>query len=153
MSRDTVFSSSRLSSKCNCQVPLAVVKSWTRENPGRRFLTCKFYNPGIKFCGCEFFRWYDQNQCDWQRDVINELVLDKKLLCKEMEIIKAENSHLEEQNKRLKEEIELLMVKSKLDGNDTNVEVVETSPKNEWPTTLYVVLFVCIMTLIVKVLV
>ncbi|KAK9750672.1 hypothetical protein RND81_02G212700 [Saponaria officinalis] len=153
MSRGTSSSSSRLSSNCNCQFPLTMVKSWTRENPGRRLLTCKFYNPGTKFRACQFFSWYDQKQSDWQRDVINELVLDKKLLSKEMEIVKAENSHLEDQNKRLKEEIDLLRMMTKLDEDELDDHVTKSSPKKGLCTVFYVVIVVCVMTIVVKVLI
>ncbi|KAK9705532.1 hypothetical protein RND81_07G064200 [Saponaria officinalis] len=149
MSRESGSSSGRTYSKCNCKVPLALRKSWTSENPGRRFFTCKFYNPGTNFRGCEFFKWYDQNQCGWQRDVINELVLEKKLLSKELEIVKVENSHLEEQNNRLKEEIELLRMRTTFDDNESDERVTDSYPKKALSTALYVVVVVlCIMALV-----
>ncbi|KAK9705111.1 hypothetical protein RND81_07G034400 [Saponaria officinalis] len=114
MSRSTSSSSSRTSCKCNCGVPLALVKSWTTDNPGRRFLTCKFYNPSTQFRGCQYFKWFDEEQCQWQKDVINQLLLDKKLLKCESEMLKVENEHLIEQKKIMSEEIEMLNLKLKL---------------------------------------
>ncbi|KAK9742748.1 hypothetical protein RND81_03G195000 [Saponaria officinalis] len=114
MSRSTSSSSSRSSRKCNCGVPLALVKSWTTDNPGRRFLTCKFYNPSTQYRGCQYFKWYDQDQCQWQKDVINQLLLDKKLLKCESEMLKVENGHLIEQKKIMSGEIEMLNLKLKL---------------------------------------
>ncbi|KAK9677290.1 hypothetical protein RND81_11G133900 [Saponaria officinalis] len=74
MSKGSSSSSSRNPINCNCKVPVAMLKSLTSDNPGRRFLTCKF-----RFC--KFFKWVDEEQSDWQRDVINQLVLEKKNCC------------------------------------------------------------------------
>ncbi|KAK9756876.1 hypothetical protein RND81_01G126700 [Saponaria officinalis] len=111
MSRSTSSSSSRNSSKCNCGVPLALVKSWTADNPGRRFLTCKFYNPSTQFRGCQYFKWYDEDQCQWQKSIINQLILEKKLLKSESEMLTVENGQLMEQKKKVLEENEFLKLK------------------------------------------
>ncbi|XP_074304425.1 uncharacterized protein LOC141639144 [Silene latifolia] len=89
--------------KCKCGVPLALLKSWTTDNPGRRFLTCKFSNPATKNRGCGFFRWYDEEQVEWQRDVINNLVLEKKVVECNLKMLKCENTHLQDQCEKLKE--------------------------------------------------
>ncbi|KAK9666249.1 hypothetical protein RND81_14G171300 [Saponaria officinalis] len=114
MSRSTSSCSSRNPNDCKYGVPVAIVKSWTSDNLGRRFLTSKFYNPSTQFHGCQYFKWSDEDQCQWQKDVINQLVLDKKLLKCEFEMLKADNAHLMELKIRISEENELLKLKSNL---------------------------------------
>ncbi|KAK9667659.1 hypothetical protein RND81_13G003000, partial [Saponaria officinalis] len=95
------LSSSRNLNNCNFEISVSLLKSWTGDNSGRRFLTCKF-----RFC--KFFKWVDEEQIDWQRDVINQLLLEKKLLQCDNEILKAENLHMGDQMNKLKDEIVLL---------------------------------------------
>ncbi|KAK9734339.1 hypothetical protein RND81_04G132700 [Saponaria officinalis] len=64
--------------RCYCTVPAALQTSWTSQNPGRRFFTCKFYNPEMQFRGCNFFKW----------KVINFLVMEKMSLKQEISEIK-----------------------------------------------------------------
>ncbi|XP_021725633.1 uncharacterized protein LOC110692859 [Chenopodium quinoa] len=59
---------------------MARLTSWTRENPGRKFLACKFYDPNTETRGCKCFEWVDEDGSDWQKEVINQLILDKKLM-------------------------------------------------------------------------
>ncbi|XP_021750188.1 uncharacterized protein LOC110715874 [Chenopodium quinoa] len=67
--------------KCQCGVPMGKLTSWTRENPGRKFRACKFYDPIAETRGCKAFQWVDQlDGTEWQTQVINNLLLDKKLL-------------------------------------------------------------------------
>ncbi|KAK9675618.1 hypothetical protein RND81_11G018900 [Saponaria officinalis] len=65
---------------CHCGKSLALVKSWTSMNPGRRFLACNDYDYETGRRGCDFFQWYDSGQTIWQRDVINKLLVDNKKL-------------------------------------------------------------------------
>ena len=52
--------------------------SWTKENPGRRFKTCVFYDPDTNRRGCKKLKWIDEPEmADWQREVTNTLVEDK----------------------------------------------------------------------------
>ncbi|KAL2941452.1 Capsule polysaccharide export inner-membrane protein CtrB [Bienertia sinuspersici] len=76
---------------CNCGIPVAHKQSWTSRNPGRRFVTCKLSNPAVGMNGCGTFAWVDDHQVEWQRVVINNLILEKKLL--------------EEQNEQLKNKV------------------------------------------------
>ncbi|CAH8357936.1 unnamed protein product [Eruca vesicaria subsp. sativa] len=52
---------------CDCNRPTKIVRSWTRENPGRRFLSCRGHRVGSDFESCNFFRWYDvEKPHGWQ---------------------------------------------------------------------------------------
>ena len=64
--------------KCGCGVPFAKRVSWTKENPGRRFKTCVFYDPDTNWKRCKKFKWIDEPEmADWQREVTNTLVEEK----------------------------------------------------------------------------
>ncbi|XP_021776310.1 uncharacterized protein LOC110740120 [Chenopodium quinoa] len=99
--------------KCGCGVPIARLKSWTHENPARRFEACKFYNPETNQRGCKFFRWVDEDMTNWQRDTINQLVTEKQLMKGEVSVLQTRLCCLETENKRLKEEFEKLKLKLK----------------------------------------
>jgi hypothetical protein len=45
---------------CFCGVLCAKRVSWTRENPGRRFIACKNYDPNSKWRGCKKFKWLNE---------------------------------------------------------------------------------------------
>ncbi|KAK9756490.1 hypothetical protein RND81_01G101500 [Saponaria officinalis] len=124
MSKGSSSSCSRNPIKCNCKVPVAMLKSWTSDNPGRRFLTCKF-----RFCN------------DWQRDVINQLVLEKKLLQCDNEILKAENLHIEAQMKKIKDEMELLKAAKNLEMTDS-VPCTEASGSSGISKAVYAIVVV-----------
>ncbi|KAK9697757.1 hypothetical protein RND81_08G059600 [Saponaria officinalis] len=66
--------------KCYCGASTAILKSWIRDNPGRRFKACKYYDPITKSRGCKYFKWCDRIQTDWQKDFINEVLMGKKIL-------------------------------------------------------------------------
>ncbi|KAK9676457.1 hypothetical protein RND81_11G078700 [Saponaria officinalis] len=76
--------------KCFCGVRTSMLKSWTHENLGRRFEACSFYDPITKSRGCKYFRWIDRTQTDWQRDTINQLMMDKKILKSDVVLLKEE---------------------------------------------------------------
>ncbi|KAK9756177.1 hypothetical protein RND81_01G079000 [Saponaria officinalis] len=96
--------SSRNPTMCKCNVHLALLTSWTSDNPGRRFLTCKF-----RFC--KYFIWVDEDQSEWQRDVINQLLLEKKLLKADNDILWVERSQLVEKMIELRAENYLIIEK------------------------------------------
>ncbi|KAK9691855.1 hypothetical protein RND81_09G224400 [Saponaria officinalis] len=106
MSESSSRSSFEGPKKCYCGIPLAVVKSWTSENPGRKFEACKFYNPQTNFRGCRFFRWSDRTQTDWQREIINQLVYEKKILKSEVELVNQEVKWLREERAKLVSELQ-----------------------------------------------
>ncbi|XP_074282834.1 uncharacterized protein LOC141607382 [Silene latifolia] len=88
--------------KCACGVPVVLLRSWTHDNPGRRFLRCKFSNPDSSR-GCGYFSWYEEVQQKWQKNTINQLILEKKVLHGDLVMNKSEVAHLKEQNNKLKE--------------------------------------------------
>ncbi|KAK9698639.1 hypothetical protein RND81_08G119900 [Saponaria officinalis] len=118
MSTATSSNSSRNPSKCKCSMPPALLTSWTSHNPGRRFLACKF-----RFC--KYFRWVDEEQSEWQRDVINQLLLEKKLLQSDNDNLRDEKSQLVEQVIELRAENHLMKEKMDfvfgLDGSQIGV--------------------------------
>uniref|UniRef100_A0A803N608 Uncharacterized protein n=1 Tax=Chenopodium quinoa TaxID=63459 RepID=A0A803N608_CHEQI len=88
-------------------------KSWTHENPGCRFEACKFYNPDTNHRGCKFFRWVDEEMTNWQRDALNLILSDKQLLKGEVIVLQTRLCCVENEKKRLKEEVDKLKLKLK----------------------------------------
>ncbi|KAL2926022.1 hypothetical protein RDABS01_023322, partial [Bienertia sinuspersici] len=80
--------------KCLCGIPCATRTSWTHENPEERQR------------GCNIFYWVDEEQTDWQRDVINVLVAEKHRVATDLSIVKARFTCLEHEKKRLTEELD-----------------------------------------------
>ncbi|XP_021770725.1 uncharacterized protein LOC110734905 [Chenopodium quinoa] len=116
----TSFSPSK-EKKCKCGVPFAKLTSWTRENPGRKFRTCKFYDPVTESRGCKAFEWVDeQDGTAWQTEVINNLLLDKKLLKGEISDYKREVDDLGGQLRCLLNEVDRLKMKCKALNSDRN---------------------------------
>ena len=72
---------------CFCGVPCAKRVSWTRENPGRRFIACKNYDPNSKWRRCKKFKWIDENVVDWQKEVALKLIDEKDKLIMEAKIM------------------------------------------------------------------
>ena len=76
------------SENCRCGVPFARRVSWTKENPGRRFKSCVFYDPDTNWRGCKKFEWVDQPEMAvWQREVTNKLLEEKRQLAMEIKIL------------------------------------------------------------------
>ncbi|KAK9683627.1 hypothetical protein RND81_10G154400 [Saponaria officinalis] len=141
MSTPTSSTSSRYPSKCKCSVPPALLTSWTCHNPGRRFLASKYLF-------CKFFRWVDEEQSEWQRDVINQLLLEKKMLRSDNENLLVEKSQLVKQVIELRAENHLL--KKKKDFGKINTAPLKTRMKR-LPKILYVIIvFVIILAYFMK---
>ncbi|KAF8096835.1 hypothetical protein N665_0300s0012, partial [Sinapis alba] len=101
-----------------------IVRAWTRENPGRRFLSCRGRRVGGGFESCNFFHWYDlEKPHGWQylallevhdtiREQKNELAnLREKVRCvnhvsENLEI----SSELMESIKQKNEKVEALKI-------------------------------------------
>ncbi|KAK9755579.1 hypothetical protein RND81_01G035900 [Saponaria officinalis] len=115
-------------SRCSCECPrvcfcgrvAVVLTSWTKDNPGRRFEACPIYNPVTKTRGCRCFRWLDENQTTWQKKVINQLVLERKLLKNEAEMLQKENDMLKKEEKMMK--VGILQSESVKVANDREIE-------------------------------
>ncbi|KAL2942857.1 DNA topoisomerase 3-alpha [Bienertia sinuspersici] len=97
--------------KCNCGIPVGKRTSWTERNPGRRFLCCKFYEPESEWRGCNYFMWLDEDITEWQRNVTNKLVLEKKLLELQLNTCQTELKELIEQRSLLLEDNNRLKTK------------------------------------------
>ncbi|KAK6152273.1 hypothetical protein DH2020_014908 [Rehmannia glutinosa] len=63
--------------RCYCGYELRIHTSWTKSNPGRRFISCP--ERGVNKCG--FFKWIDDDNCDRSRNIISGL-LDKLKLAR-----------------------------------------------------------------------
>lgn len=98
--------------KCGCGFPAARRTSWTHENPGRKFVACKFFNHETGHRGCNTFEWVDDDILDWQRDVTNVLVAEKHRLATDLSIIKARLACNEHEKARLSSELQKLKKKS-----------------------------------------
>ncbi|XP_010667071.1 uncharacterized protein LOC104884170 [Beta vulgaris subsp. vulgaris] len=103
-----------MSVKCSCGVPIAKVRSWTKDNPGRWFLACKFYHPETGHRGCKFFRWVNDEMTEWQRIVINDLVDEKKFLLDELKVVKQEMALLKGDELKVEAQFEKLKLKLKM---------------------------------------
>ncbi|KAL2935714.1 hypothetical protein RDABS01_018832 [Bienertia sinuspersici] len=84
---------------CDCGFPVASLVSWTENNPGRRFERCKFYsgNPHDGL-GCRYWRWVDEGNVRWQRDLCNHLLAENKALKKEVSNLKEKLDSMEVDN-------------------------------------------------------
>ncbi|XP_021715177.1 uncharacterized protein LOC110683135 [Chenopodium quinoa] len=115
----SISSSPSRKKKCKCGVPFAKLTHWTRENPGRKFKTCKFYDPVTESRGCKAFEWVDeQDGTAWQIEVINNLLLDKKPLKGEISDYKREVDDLGGQMRCLLNEVDRLKMKCKALNSD-----------------------------------
>ncbi|KAK9714837.1 hypothetical protein RND81_06G123800 [Saponaria officinalis] len=140
MSTTTSSTSYRNPTKCKCSVPSALLTSWTSHNPGRRFLACKF-------CFCKYFRWVDEDQSEWQRDVINQLLLEKKLLQSDNDNLRVKKSQLVEQVIELRAENHLM--KEKVDIGEVNTVPLESRMKG-LQKLLYAIIFALILAYVMK---
>ncbi|KAK9748528.1 hypothetical protein RND81_02G064400 [Saponaria officinalis] len=50
--------------KCKCETACEHRTSWALQNPGRKFVTCKFYNPNSSMHRCGFFMWVDEDMTE-----------------------------------------------------------------------------------------
>ena len=75
--------------RCYCGMRIAIMRSWTPKNPGRRFMACKLYDIESGRRGCSFFKWIDVDQVVWQRVTINELVEAKKELRNKVNMLRS----------------------------------------------------------------
>lgn len=112
MSSSSYQSSVEVPSICGCGVPVARRQSWTSRNPGRKFVNCKFSNPRTGSQGCGLFMWVDAPQIEWQRVIINQLLLEKKLSDRQIDHLKAQVSNLDDLLNNAVKEKEALMVKN-----------------------------------------
>ncbi|KAF3526239.1 hypothetical protein F2Q69_00046541 [Brassica cretica] len=79
---DSIISSSSTEQavKCACNLATHPMRAWTRNNPGRRFVSCRGRRVGRQYVKCDFFQWVDQEPPHgWQhlalieaKDIINE---------------------------------------------------------------------------------
>ncbi|KAK9678173.1 hypothetical protein RND81_11G193300 [Saponaria officinalis] len=146
MSKSYSSGSNHNTIKCRCGVPVATLRSWTEDNPGRRFLGCKFSNPDFSR-GCGYFSWYDEGQVEWQKNTINQLMLVKKIMQCELAMTKTEVTHLQEQNEKLKEAN--LLIRQMKPSVDENVdEVNHGTNRKSCKNTFAIVVVVCLLVLI-----
>ncbi|KNA26131.1 hypothetical protein SOVF_000350 [Spinacia oleracea] len=110
--------------RCGCGFPVVKRTTWTHENPGRKFVACKFYNPETGQRGCDKFDWVDEGIVDWQRDVTNVLVAEKHRLSTDLAIMRNRVACIEQEKARLAEEVE------RLKKNKGKMKV--HGVKNEW---------------------
>ncbi|KAK9705230.1 hypothetical protein RND81_07G042100 [Saponaria officinalis] len=142
MSTATSSTSSRNPIKCKCSVPPALLTSWTSHNPERRFLACKF-----RFC--KYFRWVDEDQSEWQRDVINQLLLEKKLLQSDNDNLRVKKSQLVEQVIELRAENHLM--KEKVDIGEVRIHTVPLERRMKGlQKFLYAIVFALVLVYVMK---
>ncbi|KMS97141.1 hypothetical protein BVRB_7g178060 [Beta vulgaris subsp. vulgaris] len=88
---------------CNCGIPVAQLVSWTENNLGRRFERCKFYSANRDDgMGCKFWRWVDEGNVHWQRDLCNQLLDENKALRREVATMKLKLDSMVEEATELK---------------------------------------------------
>ncbi|XP_048494545.1 uncharacterized protein LOC125494780 [Beta vulgaris subsp. vulgaris] len=120
-------SSAKRTRKCGCGVPVAEKRSWTVDNPGRKFIACKFYDKESGHRGCELFDWVDQGSTEWQKDTINQLVLEKQILKSQNTLLKREISRHQEDKLMMISEIEELRSGGMNDGPKHGIRVAPKS--------------------------
>ncbi|KAK9756067.1 hypothetical protein RND81_01G071100 [Saponaria officinalis] len=108
--------------KCYCGASTAIVKSWTRDNPGRRFEACKYYDPITK-----------------SQDLINELLMEKRELENELGKYGRDLEYLVDDRGELLAEIEDLKVKSDCVKCKNNVGVWKCSSMAYWVVIVLVI--------------
>ncbi|KAL2898770.1 DNA topoisomerase 3-alpha [Bienertia sinuspersici] len=107
------MSEERRQIKCYCGLPIGRRTSWTDRNPGRKFMCCKFYEPETEWRGCNFFNWIDEDMTEWQRNVIDKLVLEMKLVEAQLDAAHNEVKELQSQRSLLLYENDTLKLKYK----------------------------------------
>ena len=123
MSRGSSASSS-FQTVCYCGATLAIKQSNTQENPYRRFYACKFYDSVTKTRRCKYFRWVDETQTTWQRDVINQL---KSGQIRQCGCYASSKNVMEEEMRKLKQENEQLLEQLKTISSDVNPKMTKCS--------------------------
>ena len=124
---------------------MARLTSWTRENPGRKFRLCKFYDPVTETRVCKAFNWVDQpDGTPWQTKVINNLLLDKKLMKGEINDLKREVDDVSGQRRCLLNEIDCLKVKCKTLNSDRKKMSKEVHGRDGTSMSVHVVISVVV---------
>ncbi|XP_056688872.1 uncharacterized protein [Spinacia oleracea] len=96
--------------RCYCGFTVSIQKTWTKENPGRRFIACPDYDVETNRRGCIFFRWIDEQEpTTWQTIVILGLMQDKQSLAAEVDSFRTKLS--EANNYARKREADYVMSK------------------------------------------
>ncbi|KAL2923283.1 1 4-alpha-glucan branching enzyme GlgB [Bienertia sinuspersici] len=91
---------------CGSGFPCATRTSWTHDNPGRKFIACKFYNHETGQRGCNTFDWVDVDEpTNWQRDVINMLLAEKQRIATDNHILRSRLVCAENEKSRLSKEM------------------------------------------------
>ena len=85
--------------ECYCGYDVTVQRGWTTKNPGRRFVACPDYDVHNNSRGCNYFKWVDNEQTDWQKDVILKLMEERRKLQWEVEFFQR---NLELANKKIR---------------------------------------------------
>ena len=109
---------------CSCGFPVAKRTSWTHDNPGRKFIACKFFNHETGQRGCNTFEWVDEGMCEWQRDVINVLVAEKYRLASDNYMLNTRLARDGYEKKRLEEEVKQLKSKGVKKNESGGVQVI-----------------------------
>uniref|UniRef100_A0A803MZ78 Uncharacterized protein n=1 Tax=Chenopodium quinoa TaxID=63459 RepID=A0A803MZ78_CHEQI len=55
--------------------------------------------------GCDYFKWFDTDMVDWQKDVINVLLAEKHKMATDHNLLKARVTSLEKENRRLTQQM------------------------------------------------
>ncbi|KMT06315.1 hypothetical protein BVRB_7g159980 [Beta vulgaris subsp. vulgaris] len=137
----------RESITCHCTLPVARRTSWTEKNPGRRFMSCKFYEHETEWRGCGFFRWIDEGQTEWQKLFINQLMLQKRLLEGRVRSLEDEVSSLQGQRRHLVNDYGNLEVKYKTLKGELKLKK-KANPKQMKGGLCKGFMFVCVLCML-----
>ncbi|KAL3844633.1 hypothetical protein ACJIZ3_002036 [Penstemon smallii] len=97
--RRSTFSTHVLDGRpCVCGASVKVYTSWTKDNPGRRFLRCHV----TKGERCRYFEWVDPPMCDRSRIIIPGLL-------SRVNHAQAENTRLEHETMTMNTEMQRLV--------------------------------------------
>ncbi|KAK6151949.1 hypothetical protein DH2020_014584 [Rehmannia glutinosa] len=93
---------------CHCGTLAVIRTSWTTDNPGRRFQSCRQFDRG----GCSFFAWKDPPMCRRAKAIIPGLLKRINDMCKElekMELNEQKISGMEHEIEKLKRKNRMLV--------------------------------------------
>lgn len=126
---------------CGCGKIAQLRRSWTTENPGRRFLGCANYK---NHQACDYFKWVDPELCDNGREIcaiLRSTIIEKK---EKLNYLEREHDQLEAKHARLKQKYEAIQVenavlqaeKQDLQQRLANMQRRQYSAKPRWRIVL-----------------
>ncbi|KAL2932088.1 A-kinase anchor protein SPHKAP [Bienertia sinuspersici] len=101
-------------------------------------MRCKFMDVASGRKGCQLWEWLDDDQTEWQKNIINQLVEEKKQLTAELESMKATMGSPMKATMRTPEH-EFTKVNCELDTENALLKLkLELSTSEQWKQSMSV---------------